>query len=90
MQAIRIGDIAITANPCETFASTGLQVKQASPFEKTINFELANGYGGYLPPREQHMLGGYETWPARSSFLDVDAEEQIRLELLRLLGELER
>ena len=90
LQAIRIGDIAITANPCETFASTGLQVKQASPFEKTINFELANGYGGYLPPREQHMLGGYETWPARSSFLDVDAEEQIRLELLRLLGELER
>ena len=48
---------------------------------------LANGYGGYLPPPEQHELGGYETWPARSSLLEVRAEPQIRAEALRLLGE---
>lgn len=88
LQALRVGDIAITANPCEMFASTGLAIKADSPFKDTFNIELANGYGGYLPPVEQHRLGGYETWPARSSFLEVPAEVKIRQELLRLLEEL--
>ena len=47
---------------------------------------MANGYGGYLPPPEQHELGGYETWPARSSLLEVQAEPKIRAEVLRLLA----
>ena len=29
--------------------------------------ELANGGDGYIPPPEQHLLGGYNTWPARSA-----------------------
>jgi hypothetical protein len=49
--------------------------------------ELANDYRGYLPTAEQHGLGGYETWRARSSYLEVDAEAKIRRELLKLLGE---
>jgi hypothetical protein len=85
LQAIRIGDIAITAAPCEVFAETGLAIKSASPLEQTFNIELANGYAGYLPTREQHQLGGYETWPARSSFLDVSSEEAIRSELGKML-----
>lgn len=88
LQAIRIGDIAITACPCEVFAETGLEIKKQSPFKNTFTIELANGYGGYLPPREQHELGGYETWPARSSFLEVDAEEKIRKELVNMLKDL--
>ena len=83
LQAIRIGPIAIAAAPCEVFAETGLVIKKASPHTFTI--ELANGYGGYLPTPEQHELGGYETWPARSSFLEIQAEPKIRDELLRLL-----
>ncbi len=90
LQAIRIGDIAIVSCPCEVFAETGLEIKKQSPFKKTFTIELANGYGGYLPPRKQHELGGYETWPARSSFLEVDAEEKIRLKLLSMLEELKR
>jgi hypothetical protein len=85
LQAIRIGDIGIAATPCEVFAETGLAIKAASPFGKTFNMELANGYAGYLPPRRQHDWGGYETWPARSSFLEVSAEEQIRTRLIELL-----
>lgn len=86
LQAIRIGDIGIAAAPCEIFAETGLAIKAASPMENTITMELANGYSGYLPSRQQHEWGGYETWPARSSHLEVDAESKIRDELVRLLG----
>jgi hypothetical protein len=85
LQAIRIGPIAIAAVPCEVFAETGLAIKRASDHQHTFTIELANGYGGYLPPPKQHRLGGYETWPARSSFLEVQAEPKIRQELLRLL-----
>ena len=31
---------------------------------KTMNLSLANGAEGYIPPPEQHHLGGYNTWPA--------------------------
>ncbi len=39
--------------------------------------ELANGGDGYIPPPEQHVLGGYNTWPARSAGLEVQAEPKI-------------
>jgi hypothetical protein len=39
--------------------------------------ELANGGDGYIPPPEQHGLGGYNTWPARSAGLEVLAEPKI-------------
>ena len=88
LQAILIGDIGIATAPCEVFAETGLAIKQESPFPKTFTIELANGYGGYLPPAEQHKLGGYETWPARSSYLEVNAETKIRNGLVSLLRKL--
>jgi hypothetical protein len=86
LQAIRIGEAAIAAAPSEVFAETGLAIKKGSPHQRTFTIELANGYGGYLPPRKQHELGGYETWPARSSFLEVAAEAKIRTGVLRLLN----
>jgi hypothetical protein len=88
LQAIRIGELGIAAAPCEVFAETGLEIKRDSPLKPTFLIELANGYGGYLPTREQHALGGYESWPARSSFLEVDAASKIRDGLLNLLNEL--
>ena len=33
-----------------------------------------------------HAWGGYETWPARSSFLEVEAAPKIRDSLLDLLA----
>ena len=85
LQAIRIGEVVISAIPCEVFAETGLAIKKDSAHRLTFSIELANGYGGYLPTREQHELGGYETWPARSSFLEVDAESKIRSEMSTLI-----
>src|SRR5260221_13643153 len=39
--------------------------------------ELANGAEGYFPPPDQHVWGGYTTWPARTACLDVHAEPKI-------------
>jgi hypothetical protein len=87
LQAIRIGQLGIVSSPCETFVETGLAIKRASPLVPTLVIELANGYNGYLPTPEQHALGGYETWRAKSSYLAVDAEPKIRATLLQLLEE---
>jgi hypothetical protein len=85
LQAIQIGDLGIVAIPCEVFAETGLAIKRSSPFRSTFTISLANGYAGYLPPPEQHILGGYTTWPARSSYLEIQAEPEIREAAIALL-----
>jgi neutral ceramidase len=86
LQALRIGELGIVSSPCETFMETGLEIKKQSPLKPTFTIELANGYNGYLPTPEQHKLGGYETWRARSSYLEVDASTQISKTMLELLG----
>ncbi len=88
LQAFRIGDLAITAIPTEVFVEIGLELKAKSPFKPTFNIELANGYNGYLPTPAQHKLGGYETWRARSSYLEVGAAPKITETLFELLNKL--
>ncbi|MEW4527394.1 LamG domain-containing protein [Maioricimonas sp. JC845] len=85
MQGVRIGDIAIATTPNETYAITGLKIKAASPLEKTVVIELANGGDGYIPPPEQHLFGGYNTWAARSAGLEVTAEPKIAETCIALL-----
>jgi len=85
LQALRIGELGITAIPNEVFAITGLKIKAQSPLWPTFNIELANGAEGYIPPPEQHQLGGYTTWPARTAALEVQAEPRIVEALLGLL-----
>ena len=85
MQAIRIGDIGIASTSTETYAITGLKIKAASPLEKTMVIELANGNSGYIPPPEQHLFGGYNTWAARSAGLEVTAEPKIAASCINLL-----
>lgn len=77
VQGLRIGDIAIATTPNETYALTGLKLKLQSPLSKTMVIELANGGDGYIPPAEQHPLGGYNTWAARSAGLETGAEAKI-------------
>jgi len=87
LQALRIGDVGITALPNEVYAITGLKLKAQSPFPFTFNIELANGAEGYIPPPEQHHLGGYTTWAARTAGLEIQAEPRIVETLLSLLEE---
>lgn len=85
VQALRIGNIAIATTPNETYALTGLKIKLQSPLPKTMVIELANGGDGYIPPPEQHLLGGYNTWAARSAGLEVQAEPKITAAAIGLL-----
>lgn len=88
LQAFRIGELRIATVPCEMFAETGLALKQEAGPGPLFIIELANGYRGYLPTPRQHEWGGYETWPARSSYLEEQAAPKIRDALLRLLKKL--
>lgn len=85
LQALRLGELGITAMPSEAYAITGLKLKALSPLPATFNIGLANGAEGYIPPLEHHKLGGYTTWAARTAGLEVGAERKIARALLRLL-----
>jgi len=85
LQALRIGDVGITAIPCEVYGITGLKIKARSPLVPTFNITLANGEEGYIPPSEQHCLGGYSTWEARTAGLEEQAEPKIVDAVLDLL-----
>ncbi len=87
LQALRIGSLGIVTIPCEVFAEIGLEIKRRSPLKPAFLIELANGYNGYLPTPEQHALGGYETWRATSSYLEVEASRTITDTLLEMLAD---
>ena len=75
LQVLKIGDLRVSAIPAEVFVEIGLELKQRHP--QTFSVSLANAYHGYLPTPKHHQLGGYETWRARSSCLEVDASTKI-------------
>src|SRR5207248_1204481 len=87
LQALRVGDLGVAAIPNEVFALTGLKIKGRSPLRTTFTIELANGAEGYIPPPEQHVLGGYTTWPARTAALEETAEPKIAQAITKLLEE---
>ncbi len=75
LQVFKIGDLRVSAIPAEVFVEIGLDLKKRHA--PTFTVSLANAYHGYLPTPEQHALGGYETWRARSSCLEVGASTKI-------------
>jgi hypothetical protein len=87
LQALRIGDLAVCAIPFETFVEIGLELKQRSPFPRTMVMGIANGYNGYLPTPAQHQLGGYETWLGTNRVRE-DSSVILTDNLLEMLAEL--
>jgi neutral ceramidase len=86
LQIMKIGELHVSAIPAEVFVEIGLDLKKRhSP---TFTVSLANAYHGYLPTPEHHALGGYETWRARSSCLEVDASTKIVTGLEELFAKL--
>ena len=89
LQTLRIGNVGIAAVPCEVFVEIGLDLKKNSPWKPSFTISLGNGYNGYLPTVEHFELGGYETWGARSSYLETNAAPKIYDAVLGLLKKLE-
>jgi hypothetical protein len=87
IQAFRIGDQAIVSMPFEVLVEIGLEIKKKSPFNQTFLISMANGGYGYLPPANQHKLGGYETWLGTSRF-QPQSSELLTNHLLQMLHEL--
>ena len=87
LQTIGIGDVVLCAVPFETFAETGLELKQKSPFGRTIVIGIANGKHGYLPTPRHHELGGYETWLGTNQ-VQKDASEIVVRNLVEMMGEM--
>jgi neutral ceramidase len=77
IQMHRVNGLSIGAIPCEVFVEIGLHLKKVSPFTRHFTISLANGYNGYLPTPQHHEWGGYETWRARSSYLETQASPKI-------------
>lgn len=86
MQVFRIGDLGVAAIPFEVFTEIGLEIKAKSPFKPIFSIGLANGYYGYLPTPEQHLLGGYETWLGTNR-VEKNASRKIVSEILKLFNE---
>ena len=85
VQALRLGDVAFVAAPCELFHELGLDIKRRSPFPHTVVIELANDNIGYVPRREDYKNGGYEVVNSR---LAPGCGEQLVETALGLLDEL--
>jgi hypothetical protein len=90
LQVHQIGGLTVAAVPCEVFVEIGLDLKQLKPAGQLFTISLANGYNGYLPTPEHHRLGGYETWRARSSYLETEAATAITKNLKEMITEVAR
>ena len=58
-QCVTVGQLAITAFPGETFAASGLAVKQRSPFPSTLALGYSNGCLTYIPTRDAYPEQGW-------------------------------
>ncbi len=83
-----IGEVAIVGVPGELFTRLGVALKERSPFQHTYVVSLTNDWMGYLPDREAHTLGGYQTWMGLHSYAEEGTGERMVNEALRMLQQL--
>ena len=88
LQAIVIGEVAIVGMPGELFTGLGVDLKARSPFKHTYVVSLTNDWMGYLPDREAHTLGGYQTWMGLHSYAEEGTGERMVDESIRMLRQL--
>jgi hypothetical protein len=86
VQALRIGDTGLAALAGEPFVELGLEVRSKSPFRQNFVIGLSNDHVGYVPTVEAHEQGGYETWRAKTSYLEKEAAPKIVDAALRRLN----
>ena len=89
LQLVRLGGIGFFAIPGEPFVEIGIALKAIPGFDLAVPMGLANGYFGYIPPRECFGRGGYEVKPG-PALLDRDAAERIVEAFREMSGQLPR
>ena len=88
LQVIRLGDLVLVGIPGEMFARLGLELRRRSPFRHTCIIGLANAYLGYIPDRKAYADGGYQTWVAWQSAMEVGTGEAMVDQAVAMLDEL--
>ncbi len=85
IHAVYIGDVALIAVPYEMFDTTGMHIKEQSPYEMTVVMYLTNELYGYMPDIDAFPHGLYEV--DITKFVPGTAElfEQTYLEMLDAL-----
>jgi neutral ceramidase len=68
LQALRIGEVAISAIPGEVFSEIAIQIKGRSPAPTTLFAGYSNGLISYLPTAAEYQYGGYECDYAHHSY----------------------
>jgi neutral ceramidase len=76
LQLVRLGGIGFFAIPGEPFVEIGIALKALPGFDLAVPVGLANGYFGYIPPKECFGRGGYEVKPG-PALLSRDASGMI-------------
>jgi len=87
LHALRVGDVALLAQPCELYCQFGLDLKRRSPAPLTGVVGIADGYGGYCPTLYGILGGGYSGEPIHWARLAPEAGYQIVDAGARLLRE---
>ena len=71
--AMAIGDVAFVAAPYEMYDTSGMYIKEHSPFPSTIVMTCCDGGNGYFPTLFACSHGGYE--PDTTKYLPGTAED---------------
>jgi hypothetical protein len=87
IQAMRIGDLGLVGLPGEIFVEIGLEIKQRSPFARTLVGELANDWLGYIPTAKAFEQGSYEVFTTAASPATAPAMIESALKLLGQLAD---
>lgn len=73
IHALKVGGIGIAVAPYEMFDTSGMQIKEGSPFDMTVIATCANSGQGYVPSKLGWEHGGYSCDTTR--FCPGSAEE---------------
>ena len=84
INAIRLGDCAITTNPFEMFSETGIHVKKNSPFAMTMMDGFSCGYENYLPVSNTFE----ECYEVHSTLYELGTAERLEKKYHEMLCEL--
>jgi hypothetical protein len=86
INAVRLGDAVFVTSPTEMLTQVGLDIKKASPFDKTFIAAYCNGYLHYGAPAEYYPLNGYEVTECMLDPAWRDIHVQAAINVLKALN----